>query len=141
MTAENRTMSELVALVAARCFDGVLPNHPEAVALAVVETCLPDERTEDLETLMNEFIPAIEARLADQDTRARRVAELNEEIRALRGKINRSLRDEKILLRIYAETPEREAERTQLQAERELCESALWNLLKEKRELEGEEKC
>ncbi len=71
-----------------------------------------------------------------------RLWELAEEIASLRGKIRRSFQDEELLFRIWPESPQREAELFQLQTERERAESALDNLLKERRELsESEAPC
>jgi len=72
----------------------------------------------------------------------RRLLELAEEIAALRGQIRRSFQDEALLVRIFRPSPERDAELFQLQTERERAESALDNLLKERRELsESEAPC
>jgi hypothetical protein len=135
-------MGALVEAIAQRSFGGTLPNLPEAIALALIEVCFPDASAEELTAFMTALLPAIEARLesqhratADQDERTRRLSELGQEISAARGKIHRSLQDEKLVQRIWPESPQRAAELFELQAERERAESALSNLAKEQREL------
>ena len=75
---------------------------------------------------------------ADQAEREGRLAELDQEIRGLRGRISRSLDDEKLLRRTLPQNPQRETELFQLQTERERDEIALANLTKEQRELQEE---
>ena len=70
-----------------------------------------------------------------QNARAKRLAELTEEITSLHGRIRRSCSDEAQLERIGPESPEREAEIAVLRDERSRLEVALFNHLKEFAEL------
>jgi hypothetical protein len=70
---------------------------------------------------------------AEQNERARRVAELDEDLLALRRKLARAYREEICLRRRRSEGGRFEA--AWLQAERERLESAVANLTKERAEL------
>jgi hypothetical protein len=126
-------MIELIDAVRVRCFDGVLPNAPaELIARAVASVCFPGENPDSLAHFVNVLTSAIERKV-----REGRLAELDVEIISLRGKIRRNQQDEKMYPRIFwnVSQSEREAELSQLRDERTRLESALFNLLKEYRDL------
>lgn len=137
MDAKN-PLAELLDVLE-RSFAGVFPNAPaELLARSVASACLPDENPESLAQFVNLLIPAIERRMAKRHVNAR-LAELDAEITSLRGKIRRNLADQAMYPRIFwnLSQSEREAELSQIRDERTRLESALFNLVKEQRELKS----